>query len=176
MNGKQQEHTEEPSGIGRFLRKVKNAVTGSSVHIFYEVHSPATLGGSFDITTHLRVGDLPVEHKGIYVELCAKETIELSWNKFSQSNTWIRPHLKETARPRNTIKHEETTYSERWLVQAPDTLDAGAELKLERTLTIPNHGLPTFAGRHIGFQWMLNAYVDTKGVRPKTGWKTLHVG
>ena len=175
VQGGKQEPRQAPMGLGRLLRQVKNVVTGSSVHVFYDVHTPASLGAPFDMTLHLRVGDLPVEHKGVYVELRAQETIELPWNKFAQSNPWVRPHLKDTARPRRAVTHEETTYCERWLVQAPGVLEAGAQHALERTLQLPRHGIPTFAGRHIGYVWALSAYVDTKGVSPKTGWQALHV-
>lgn len=166
---------ESSGGVGRLWKKVKNAVTGGSADVLIRAPKTLILGEPFSVEVGVHVGDMPIESKGIYVQLHATESIDLPWRKILRSDEFRRRPDTPLILRRDDLEYNEVIEKHRWTLAAGSFLPAGAHFEFEREIDL-SPGVPTsYRGKNARLDWALNAYVHLSFAKPKSEWHAVHV-
>lgn len=168
---------EEPSKVRSFFSKVKNSFTGGGADVSFGRIEKIVMETPFVVKLNIKVGELPIKTKGIYLEIKNQEIVNLPWRKVmsqEQINQRSSNVIGAAYMSTKDFTHSETLFHKKWTMASNQTLEAHKEYAFAIQVELKD-ALPSYKGKTIENNWSINAYIDSKGVSPKTGWYDIEV-
>ena len=123
-----------------FFSNLKNYVTGSGAKVALKIDDPAR-GRPFTVTITAQTGETPCTVNKVYLYVRASEQVEIPNVEIAKrSGDTLEAH-------RQTLQHDETTYSEDIEVAPAMELQAERTYHWDAQVNLPAEVLPSFTGK-----------------------------
>jgi len=141
-----------------FFDKVKSFVSGNAAKVTLEVGQGVAFPGETVAVRVTGIAQSDFESGGVYIDLLAREKVELTTQQGAQVND------------------TETTYSQEIMISGPFKLATGETRTFEGTVRLPPDVQPTYRGKGAKHDWEIRARFEARGNDPDSSFTTLRVG